>query len=261
MGIALKEELKKILRISDLNFSNVFQNFNFEIEAEQSSINCILCFDNSASVLLKIIGNVEDNFQGEINIDNEKSIAVYIPAEASSLPWLNVEENVKFVINNSKYSVDISNEQIKNIIESVGLKGYEKHFPDNRSLGFRFRISLARALVLRPALILIDNSFHKIDDETKFELYDLLKEVSSIYNVSVLLASTDINEAIYLSENIYLVKGEKAEIIERINLKEEWQKLSEENRNNRQIILKEKILKSFLVNDVNNILESQIRDK
>ena len=257
----MKEELKKILRISDLNFSNVFQNFNFEIEAEQSSINCILCFDNSASVLLKIIGNVEDNFQGEINIDNEKSIAVYIPAEASSLPWLNVEENVKFVINNSKYSVDISNEQIKKIIESVGLKGYEKHFPDNRSLGFRFRISLARALVLRPALILIDNSFHKIDDETKFELYDLLKEVSSIYNVSVLLASTDINEAIYLSENIYLVKGEKAEIIERINLKEEWQKLSEENRNNRQIILKEKILKSFLVNDVNNILESHIRDK
>ncbi|MCH8171323.1 MAG: ATP-binding cassette domain-containing protein, partial [Bacteroidetes bacterium] len=205
----MKEELKKILKISDLNYSNEFHNFNFEIEAKQNSINCILCFDSSASALLKIIGNVEDNFQGEIKLKNDNSKVIYIPKEPSSLPWFNVEENIKFVINNSELSVNISNEQIQKVIESVGLAGYEKHFSDNSSLGFRFRISLARALVLQPALILIDNSFYKMDDETKFELYDLLKNVSSDYNVSILLSSTDINETIYLSEIIYLMKGKK----------------------------------------------------
>ena len=235
----MKEDLKKILKVNGLKFNDIFENFNFEIEGEQNSINCILCFDGSASALLKIIGNVEENFQGDIKINNGNSIAVYIPTKASSLPWLNVEENIKFVVDNSNFPISNSDIQVQNIIDSVGLTGYEKHFPDNRSLGFRFRISLARALVLQPAIILIDNSFYKMDDETKFELYDLLKKVSSNYNVSFLLASTDLNEAIYLSENIYLMKREKGEIIDKINLKEEWGKLSEGNRSNRQIILKE----------------------
>ncbi len=257
----MKEEIKKILKISGLKSDDIFENFNMEIETGQNSINCILCFDGSASALLKIIGNIEDNFQGDIKINNGNSIVVYIPTKASSFPWLNVEENIKFVVDNSNFHLSNSNIQIQNIIDSVGLTGYEKHFPDNRSLGFRFRISLARALAVQPTIILIDNSFNNMDDETKFELYDLLKEISSNYNVSILLASADINEAIYLSENIYLMKGEKGKIIDQINLKEEWGKLSEENNSNRQIKLKEKILKSFLLNDVNNILKSQTRGK
>jgi len=93
-----------------------------------------------------------------------------------------------------------------------------------------------------------------MDEESKFELYELLKKVSSKYNVSFLLTTSDLNEAIYLSENLYLMKAGNSELIDKINLKEEWEKFVDENRGNRQIKLKEKILKLFLQNDVTNIL-------
>jgi len=246
-------EKNKILKINDLIFDNVLKNFNFEIDVSQNSINSIICFDNSASSLLKIVGNAEENFKGEVTL-NENLRAIYIPKNPSSLPWLSVEENIKFILENSSYKEAVAQNQVQNLIDDVGLTGYEKHFPANNSLGFRFRISLAGTLALKSSLILVDNSLKQMDEETKFELYDLLKKISSKYNVSFLLASNDINEVIYLSENIYLMKAGNSKIIDKINLKEEWQKLNKEGRGNRQLQLKEKILHLFLQQDVNNIL-------
>ncbi len=241
------------MKISDLNYCKELKNFNLEIDIQQCSINSFICYDKSASALLKIVGNVEDNFEGTVTF-KENSRTIYIPQKSSSFPWINVEENIKYVAENSEYNVDVYGVQIQNLIDDVGLTGYEKHFPDNKSLGFRFRISLARVLALKPSIILIDNSFDKMDEESKFELYELLKKVSSKYNVSFLLTTSDLNEAIYLSENLYLMKAGNSELIDKINLKEEWEKFVDENRGNRQIKLKEKILKLFLQNDVTNIL-------
>lgn len=250
-------ETKNILQIKNLNYSSTgikFTDFNLEVPIEPGTINTIICKNNAASLLLKIISEVEENYEGDIQHTLQNKNIIYIPSKASSFPWLNVEENIKFVLDNSNLSDGTTGVKIQGIIDSVGLTGYENHFPDNRSLGFRFRISLARVLSLQPSLVLIDKPFSKMDGETKFEIYDLLKKIASHYNLSILLATNDLNEAIYLSDNMILLKGTEPEVITTINLKEEWQKMSDENRNDRQIKLKEKILKLFLENDDNFII-------
>ncbi len=158
------------------------------------------------SVLLKIISGLEEQSSGDIeNPANEKII--YIPSEPSSFTWLNVHENVKFGL----YKWD--EKQIKELINLVGLEGYEKFYPDNKSLGFRFRIALARSLANNPSAILLDEPFNKMDVQTKHEIYSLIREVSKVRNATFLLATSNLTEALFLSDKIYLMKENPAEII------------------------------------------------
>jgi len=243
-----------VINLNNLNYDNTIKDFNFDINCKLNSINSIICFDDSASKLLKIIGGVVDNFEGEIKFSDEMKTAVYIPSNPSSFPWLNVEDNIKYILENSTHSINKKENNIKQIINNVGLNGYEKHFPNNNSLGFRFRISIARTLFFDPAIILIDDSFENMKDETKFELFDLLKILSKKYNVSFLINTNNISDAIYLSENIYLMKKGFNKFIDSINLIEEWKLLEKESRSNRKQKVTEKIINIFTKNNFDKIL-------
>ena len=243
-----------VINLNNLNYDNTIKDFNFDINCKLNSINSIICFDDSASKLLKIIGGVVDNFEGEIKFSDEMKTAVYIPSNPSSFPWLNVEDNIKYILENSTHSINKKENNIKQIINNVGLNGYEKHFPNNNSLGFRFRISIARILVFDPVIILIDDSFKDMKDETKFELFDLLKILSKKYNVSFLINTNNISDAIYLSENIYLMKKGFNKFIDSINLIEEWKLLEKESRSNRKQKVTEKIINIFTKNNFDKIL-------
>jgi len=248
----VKEE-NMILGINNLNYRSVFKNFKVNLNLEKNSINSIICYDESASALFKIIGNVESDFEGELKYPNTIKSAIYIPEASSSFPWLNVKDNIKYVLKNSASTLVNNDVNIQKIINEVGLKGYENHFCDNKSLGFRFRISLARALIFNSVLILIDNSFSEMDNEIKFELFDLIKNISKKYAVSFLINTTNIYDAIYLSENIYLMKEGNSKFLESINLFEEWKNLETEDRRNRQQKVTEKIINIFAKNSLNNV--------
>ncbi|PJA99253.1 MAG: hypothetical protein CO128_04170 [Ignavibacteriales bacterium CG_4_9_14_3_um_filter_30_11] len=241
------------MKLNNLNYENVIKEFNSDINCKINSINSIVCFDDSASKLLKIIGRVIDNIDGEIKFSDEMETAVYIPTDPASFPWLNVEDNIKYVLENSTHLSNKIENNILQIINDVGLNGYEKHFSDNNSLGFRFRISIARALVFNSILILIDNSFCVMDDETKFELFDMIKSISKKYDVSFLINTKNISDAIYLSENIYLMKEGKETFLDSINLLEEWKELGSEDRRSRQQKIVEKIINIFTKNNLDNI--------
>ena len=158
------------------------------------------------SVLLKIISGLEEQTSGDIvNPANEKII--YIPSEPSSFPWFSVLENVKF-------GKDKSDEkEIKELINLVGLEGYESFYPDNKSLGFRFRIALARSLAHNPSAILLDEPFNRMDVQTKHEIYSLIREVNKMKDTIFLLATSNLTEALFLSDKIYSMKKNPTEII------------------------------------------------
>lgn len=242
-----------ILEIKNLNYISISKNFETNLNGEKNSINSIICYDESASDLFKIIGNVECDFEGEIKYPDTIKSAIYITKASSSFPWLNVEDNIKYVLKNTTSTFVKSDINIQKIINDVGLKGYEKHFCDNNSLGFRFRISLARALIFNSVIILIDNSFFEMDNETKFELFDLIKNISQKYDISFLINTTNIYDAIYLSENIYLMKEGNSKFLDSINLLEEWKSLGAEDRKNRQQKVTEKIINIFAKNSLDNV--------
>lgn len=204
-------EIKKLSKefVDETGFrKNLFQNISFDVE--KNSFTTVLAPTGMGkSSFLKIISGLETQSSGEI-IKKEDTKIIYIPTEPSSFPWMTVKENISFALDDKR--------DIKKYINIVGLDGYEDHIPHNKSLGFRFRISLARALAIEPSIIVLDEPFNKMDIKTKAEIYSLVNKINCNEKQTMLLGTTNITEAIYLSDKIILMKKDPAEILEEIKI-------------------------------------------
>ncbi len=177
---------------------------NVSLNLEKNEVVTILAPKGSGKTsLLKIIANLDEPTSGTVEISGK---IIYIPSEPASFPWLNVKQNIKFHSN-------MSDLEIKEIIALIGLVGYEDHYPHNKSEGFRFRISLGRALAHSPNLIVIDEPFNNLNSVTRKEIYSLVRKVFLEKSIPILLGTTNISEAILLSDKIYLMKKSPGEII------------------------------------------------
>ena len=194
---------------------NVLEDISFEIPfSNEGTITSILApFGSGKSTLLKIISGVIKKDSGEISFDDSQNKNIpLIPEKPSSFPWMNVRQNIEFGLNlskNKKYSVD-------NLISVTGLTGYADHHPNNKSYGFRFRISLARAIALNPSLILIDDSFKQMKKETKEEIHQLVSDISFSEKMNFIISTTNLVEAIQLSDVILLMSAKPGRIVRRI---------------------------------------------
>ena len=180
---------------------------DIDLNISEGEISTILAPTGAGkSSLLKIIAGLETSSSGKINDNAQKKI--FIASEPSSFPWLNVKENILLNISDSNST------ELQEIINLVGLEGYKDHYPNNKSLGFRFRISLARSIMNKADLIVIDEPFIKMRDEIKNEIYLLLRKIQNEKRISVVLGTSNISEAILLSEKIFLMDKNPGRILD-----------------------------------------------
>ncbi|MFZ0452649.1 MAG: ATP-binding cassette domain-containing protein [Ignavibacteriaceae bacterium] len=190
-------------------------------------ISILAPFGSGKTTLLRIIAGLEKPSSGEIIFKNKNYTPsfqkiIYIPEKPSSFPWLNVKQNLAFVSEiNEKNDVEKNTGEI---ISLVGLNGYENHFPHNDSIGFRFRISLARALVVKPDVILIDDSLKKLDFETKEEIYHIINSAAVKLNTSFIYATTNISSAVKLSDSIFIMEKDPGFIFHELKIKKDYGK-------------------------------------
>ncbi len=170
---------------------------NISLELEVGKINSVLASVGSGkSTLLRIICSL-DTDDSNRKIENKCCI---IPSKPSSFPWLNVTENISFSNENAE------TEYIKSLINLVGLEGYYAHYPNKNSLGFRFRIALARSLAAKPEIIVLDEPFIEMDQRTKFEILQLVVDINKQTKTTFLFATSNLSEALLVSNNIFLIK-------------------------------------------------------
>ena len=201
-------EVKNISKeYKDVNgLKNVVLN-SISLNISSEKITSIIAPSGSGkSTLLKIISGLEHATHGEV-IKNGNGKIIYFPSQPSSFPWLNVEENISLGL------LKKDPPKIKSLIALVGLEGYESFYPNNKSYGFRFRIALARSLAHHPSVILLDEPFDQMDIKTKQEILLLIRDIHKTLKTSFLLATTNITEALFLSDDIYLLKNNPGEII------------------------------------------------
>lgn len=225
---------------------DVLEDISFEIpSSETGTITSILApFGSGKSTLLKIISGLIEPSSGKIYYDDSEKnkIIPLIPEKPSSFPWLNVKENIEFGLNLSeekKYN-------LADLVSLVGLSGYEDHFPNNKSLGFRFRISLARALTLNPSFILIDDSFKQMNNESRMEIYNLLNELSSYQKQNFVLSTTNFIEAIRLSDKILLMSKKPGRIIKEIKIDKVDKMQLNNHKSEKFTVLKNEIEEAFV---------------
>lgn len=177
--------------------------------------------NSGKSTLLKIISGIEPQTSGIKKLsgdeyNNTDGTIVYIPENPSSLPWLNVKENIEFILKHKRLNKD--DEHIKKILRDVELTGYENHFPNDTSYGFRFRIALARALIIQPKIILLDEPFIRMSSGTKTEIFALLKSICKNYQIVIILATINIVESLILSKILFLLSKDMGTIFDKIDI-------------------------------------------
>jgi ABC-type nitrate/sulfonate/bicarbonate transport system ATPase subunit len=226
-------EVKNICKemYSELGIKNyVLKNISFTIESEK--ITSIIGSSGSGkSTLLKIISSLELPTSGEV-VNGLQGKIIFLPSNPSTFPWLSVSENISFG------NQGISDSEKKRLVNLVGLDGYEKFYPNNKSVGFRFRVALARSLAHNPVLVLLDDVFKTMDNTTKEELYALIHEINMKEKVTFLIATSNLLEALLLSDKVYLLKQEKIELVLNSELGIIGNK---ENESNKDAILKKHI--------------------
>ena len=203
----------------------VLEKINITLEKPTSGgflASIVSPFDSGKTTLMKILSAIEKPSAGEVLIEgkiynNPDGTVVYIPEKPSSFPWMNVKQNIEFAIEVSKNS-NKNNNKLDEIISAVGLAGYEDHFPHDKSTGFRLRISLARALAAGAKIILLDDPFKNIHGETKSEIIHLIKNLKQNYNQAILLSTSNINEAVSISDKIFLLSRLPGRIIKELDI-------------------------------------------
>ena len=152
-------------------------------------------------------------FQGEDVTGPPRGIAVVFQDYARSLfPWFTVERNIAFPLEGKGIPAAEVKRRVAEAITAVGLGGSERRHPDQLSGGMQQRVAIARALAYQPSCLVMDEPFASVDAQTRFELEDLLLEVRNQYGCSVLFVTHDIDEAVYLSDRVFVLTRSPAQI-------------------------------------------------
>lgn len=180
---------------------NVLNGINLQIP--ERSITVILGRSGCGkTTLLRLVGGLEDVDAGEIEFDVSHKTA-FVFQEARLMPWLNVWDNVKFGLKRQ----ECDKEMIQNIIDTVGLKGFEGAYPNQLSGGMRQRAAIARALAYKPSFIMMDEPFAALDYFTRNQLQKELIHLQRSRNVSILFVTHSIDEALLLGHKIIIIEN------------------------------------------------------
>ncbi len=131
----------------------------------------------------------------------------------SLFPWLSVAGNVEFPLRSAGLSRDERRGRAQEALDWVGLGDVGRKFPWQLSGGMQQRVSIARALASRPALLLMDEPFASVDAQTRFELEDLLRRVQRDQQSTILLVTHDIDESVYLGDRVLVLSPSPASIV------------------------------------------------
>lgn len=198
---------------------------NLSLEIEQGSFVVVVGPSGCGkSTMLNIIAGLLPATSGHVyykeNLMVDTHLEVgYLTQKDTLMPWRNVERNIKMPLEIRGASKEERQRKTQELIASVGLKGFEKHYPHELSGGMLRRACLARMLSTSPETLLLDEPFGALDAQLRMELQTELLSLWLGSNKSVLFITHDIEEAIVLGDRV-VVLGTQGRIIldEAINL-------------------------------------------
>jgi sulfonate transport system ATP-binding protein len=169
------------------------------------------------STLLRLIAGLDTDFTGSITYEGEPVTGpnlarCIIFQEHRLFPWLTVEQNIQFAFSATNIPRREQQERVAEQIRRVGLTGFEAAWPHQISGGMAQRAAIARALINRPKLLLLDEPLGALDALTRLRLQQELQRLWLDVGITMVMVTHDIEEAVFLSDRIVVLDSRPGRI-------------------------------------------------
>jgi NitT/TauT family transport system ATP-binding protein len=162
------------------------------------------------STLFNIVGGLIEGYEGRVSVAGETvrgphpSIGMVFQEE-STFPWRTVLDNVAFPLEIAGMAKAARYEKARHFVHLVGLDGFERRYPAELSGGMRQRVSMARTLASEPKILLMDEPFAALDEQTRLLLGDKVLQIQQELQQTTLIITHNITEAVQLSDRILVM--------------------------------------------------------
>ena len=177
------------------------------------------------STLLKSIAGLLQPTHGEIRVDGEPVRGVgrdrgMVFQAYTSFAWRTVRENVEYGLELRGVPKAERRAEADRYIEAVGLKDFADKYPKALSGGMKQRVAIARTLINKPRLLLMDEPFGALDPQTRWGMQGLLIDISRKEDNTILFVTHDVAEAVYLADTVFVLSARPARVLHRVEVPE-----------------------------------------
>jgi NitT/TauT family transport system ATP-binding protein/sulfonate transport system ATP-binding protein len=228
--IAPEQSLRGEVTINNLSKSysingrnlNVLQGVSNHIRAGES-LAIVGASGSGKTTLLRVLAGLEEADRGDVMIDGRPihgfgTDRAVIFQEPRLLPWLSVLDNVGFPLENRGVKKAVARAQAQTYVELVGLADFAEALPSQLSGGMAQRVGIARALAVKPEILLLDEPFGALDAMTKITMQEELARIWREEKVTMILVTHDLEEAVFLADRVLILPKEKGGRVREIDI-------------------------------------------
>ena len=175
------------------------------------------------STLFNIIGGLVGDYEGRVRVAGETVSGTHasigmVFQEESTFPWRTVLENVAFPLEIAGVPKEERRERALHFIAMVGLASFERRYPAELSGGMRQRVALARTLASQPRMLLMDEPFAALDEQTRLLLGDRVLQIQQTLQQTTLLITHNLTEAVQLSDRVLVMSYRPGRLIRAVDI-------------------------------------------
>jgi len=175
------------------------------------------------STILKSVAGLLPPTAGSVEVDGKPVDRVgadrgMVFQAYTSFGWLTVRQNVEYGLKLQGVAPSDRRADAEKYLKAVGLFEFADRFPKDLSGGMKQRVAIARTLINRPRIVLMDEPFGALDPQTRWGMQGLLLDVSKREDNTILFVTHDVSEAVYLADSVYVLSARPARILHRVDV-------------------------------------------
>lgn len=201
---------------------NVLSHVSFDVEPG-AFVTIVGPSGCGKSTLLRLIIGLDEDYRGDILLNGARISGTALTRgivfqDHRLLPWLTLEQNIALSLENAAGSPREKAEAVREHVALVGLSGFEKAYPHELSGGMAQRAAIARGLVNRPEILLLDEPLGALDALTRVHLQAEIQRIWEKEGITMILVTHDVEEAVFLSHRVLVMSANPGRIVEEVSI-------------------------------------------